>query len=113
MIRFKLNDIFQGGIERQILCQSAERKGVNTYKRLAFLPGKVYRLTDPVSIQTIKGKIGDVMEKMVLTSELKAELEAHDVKYTLKKCGTCTNAKTKAFFNPFVIVEDDHADERI
>lgn len=105
LLRFKLNDVMQGGIERIAMC-SGTKPGTTTNKRLIFIPGKVYRATDPIFIQYIKGEIGDVREKMVLTDSLKAELSAYKVAYEVKKCGTCTSAKPKAYFNPFVIVEE-------
>lgn len=101
--------MFQGGIERVVRCTGA-RPGLETNKRMTFVPKKVYRLTDPLAIQYIKGEIGDCRETMVLTAALKEDLALHNVEYTVKKCGTCTNAKVKAFFNPFVIVEEQNDD---
>lgn len=106
MIRFKLKDIFQGGIERIVRCSDPQRPGGEINKRKTFLPGKVYRLSDPIAIDYIKGNIGDVNEMMVLTDDAKANLAYHKIDYTIKKCGTCSNAKPKASFNPFVILED-------
>lgn len=105
-MKFKLHDIFGGAIERVVMC-SGDKPGIETNKRMTFLPDTVYSLNDPVAIQYIKGEIGDVREKMVLTADLKAQLEAAGIEYEVKKCGTCVSAKPKAFFNPFVILEDN------
>lgn len=105
MIRFKLNDIMQGGIERVVPVTGA-KAGTQANKRMTFIPNKVYRVNDPFVIQYVKGEIHDCREKMVLTNELKSELSHYGIEYEVKKCGTCTNAKPKAFFNPFVIVEE-------
>lgn len=105
MIRFKLNSIFEGGIERVVRCTGA-KPGLETNKRLTFIPGKIYKCNDPLAIQYIKGEIGDCRETMVLTAALKENLAFHNVEYTVKKCGTCSSSKPKAFFNPFVIVEE-------
>lgn len=105
-MKFKLNDIFVGAIDRIVMC-SGDKPGIETNKRMTFLPNTIYSLTDPVAVQYIKGEIGDVREKMVLTADLKAQLESAGIEYEVKKCGTCTSAKPKAFFDPFVILEDD------
>lgn len=106
MIRFKLNDIFAGGIERLVFCSVEGKPGVATNKRYTFVPGVEYKFSDPILTQYIKGQIGDVREKMVLTPQLKSDLDARQIPYEVVKCGTCSNAKPKAFFNPFVILED-------
>lgn len=105
-MKFKLHDIFGGAIDRIVMC-SGEKPGTETNKRMTFIPGQVYNINDPVAIAYFKGEIGDVREKMVLTPALKAELNAAEIQYEVKKCGTCSNAKPKAFFNPFVILEDN------
>lgn len=105
ILRFKLNAMFQGGIER-VVPVTGPKKGTQLNKRKVFLPNKIYRVNDPYVIQYVKGEIHDCREKMVLTAALKEQLEAYNIEYTVKKCGTCTNAKPKAFFNPFEIVEE-------
>lgn len=106
MIKFKLHDIFVGGIDRIVMC-SGSKPGTETNKRMTFLPGVEYTVSDPIVIKYIKGEIGDVREKMVATASLKAELAAAGIEYETKRCGTCTASKPKALFNPFVILEDD------
>lgn len=86
---------------------SGKTPGTETNKRMTFLPDTVYSLNDPVAVKYIKGELGDVREKMIATDALKAQLDYHGIKYTIKKCGTCTSAKPKAFFNPFEILEED------
>ena len=105
-MKFKLHEIFNGAIERIVMC-SGKNPGIETNKRMTFLPDTVYSLSDPVACDYIRGKIGDCREKMVATDALKSQLDYYGIKYTIKKCGTCTSAKPKAFFNPFVILEDD------
>lgn len=105
-MKFRLHPIFNGGIERIVMC-SGKRPGTETNKRMTFLPDTIYSLNDPVAIQYIKGEIGDVREKRVATDGWKAELDYRKIPYTIKKCGTCANAKPKVFFNPFEILEDD------
>lgn len=106
MIRFKLNDIFAGGIERLVFCTADGKPGVATNKRYTFVPEVEYKVNDPIMAQYIRGEIGDVREKMVLTPQLKSDLDAANIPYETVKCGTCAGAKPKAFFNPFVILED-------
>ena len=42
----------------------------------------------------------------MLTPELKATLAEYGVDYEIKKCGTCVNAKPKAYYNPFKLIEE-------
>lgn len=106
MMKFKLHDIFVGAIERVVLC-TGSKPGTETNKRMTFLPNTVYSVTDPLVIKYIKGEIGDVREKMTATADIKNQLKAAGIAYTIKKCGTCSTAKPKVVFNPFVILEDD------
>lgn len=105
-MKFRLNQVFEGAIERLVMC-TGKVQNTESYKRMTFLPGKVYNLTDPIAIKYIKGEIGDCREKMIATPALKSTLEAAGIHYDIKKCGTCSNAKPKAFFNPFEILEDE------
>lgn len=104
MLAIKLNDKIMGGaIERVVPVSDPHREGGILNKRYTFKPEDGWvKVTDPVSIQYFKGEIQDVRERMVLSANLKAELEANGVPYETQKCGTCANAKTKAVFNPFL-----------
>lgn len=104
-MKFKLHSIFNGAIERIVMC-SGKTPGTETNKRMTFLPDTIYSLTDPIAVKYIKGELGDCREKMIATDALKEQLKYHNIPYTIKKCGTCTSAKPKAFFNPFEILED-------
>lgn len=101
---FALHDFMAGAIDRMVMVSRPE--GGYTSKRLTFLPDTKYETTDPVFIDYIKGKIGDVREKMVSTAELKAELDRAGVVYEVTKCGHCPSAKPKVVFNPFKVIED-------
>ena len=104
-MKFRLHPIFNGAIERIVMC-TGPKPGLETNKRMTFLPDTVYSLNDPIATKYIKGEIGDVREKMVATEALKTNLEYHKIAYTIHKCGTCANARPKAFFNPFEILEN-------
>lgn len=104
MLAIKLNtDIMGGAIDRVVPVSDPNREGGILNKRYTFLPDDEWmKVVDPVSIKYFKGEIQDVRERMILTANLKSELETHGVPYETQKCGTCANAKTKAVFNPFL-----------
>lgn len=106
-MKFKLRSFFNGAIERVVMC-TGSKPGTETNKRMTFLPDVTYSLTDPIACDYIRGNIGDNREKMVATASVKELLEFNHVPYTIKKCGTCSNAHPKAFFNPFEILEDEN-----
>lgn len=74
--------------------------------RVIFEPGEVYEATDETLIKLIKGEIGDIRQKSVLTPNLKATLKEYDVPYDVIRCGTCAGSKPNALYNPFKILED-------
>lgn len=102
MLAVKLNEMMGGAIERIVPVTDPNREGGILNKRYTFVPGEWVKVTDPISQAYFKGEIQDCRERMVLTPNLKSELEAYNIPYETKKCGTCANAKTKAIFNPFV-----------
>jgi len=106
-MRFKLHDFFGGAIER--LCIVSRKEGGYTNAYYSFLPGKIYETDDPIFIDYIQGKIGDVLEKKASTPDLEAELAAAGVEVVPHKCSTCPTAKPQLWFNPFKILEDEDA----
>ena len=74
--------------------------------RVTFMPGEVYEAVDDTLIRLIKGEIGDVRQKSLLTSDLKQTLETNGVDYTVTKCSSCSGAKPYALYNPFKILEE-------
>lgn len=105
-MKFKLLDIFGGAVNKICTASGQNGKGY-TCAPMNFEPGKIYETTDPTLIKYIKGEIGDVMERPVLTDELKQELALGKIKYTTQRCSTCASSKIHAVFNPFEIVEED------
>lgn len=103
-MKFALYDFIEGAIDRLVM-KSNDKGGYST-ARVTFLPHTDYETTDPVLIKYLKGEIGDVNQKSLLTKDLESELKANGVKYEVKKCGTCPSAKPKAVYNPFRIVEE-------
>lgn len=106
-MRFKLLDFYGGAITKVCMASGQNGKGY-TMASMTFEPGTVYKTKDPTLMDYIKGKIGDVSERVVLTDNLRTELELGGVEYTTQKCGACASAKTKAVFNPFTILEEDN-----
>lgn len=104
-MKVKLHDFFGGGIRKLCLKSLDGGKGYTNVSYL-FEPGKIYEFDDPVLKQFFKGEVGNVNETMVSTPELVSQLKYYGVSYTTKKCGTCSSAKPKVVFNPFVIVEE-------
>ena len=102
MLAVKLNEMMGGAIQRVVPESDPSRPGGIVNKRVDFIPGEWVKVTDPISQQYFKGEIQDCRERMVLTANLKSQLEAYGIPYEKKKCGTCANASTKAIFNPFV-----------
>lgn len=107
-MKFKLHDFIEGALVRMIYKSAPNGKGkgiVNS--RVTFLPGETYEATDELLIKLIKGEIGDIRQKTVLTEDLKSTLKSYGVKYDTIRCGTCTGAKPYALYNPFKILEDN------
>lgn len=110
LLAVKLNEMLGGAIERIVPVTDPNRKGGILNKRYTFIPGEWVKVTDPISQQYFKGEIGDCRERMVLTANLESELKSYGIPYETKKCGTCANAKVKAFFNPFIWKELEDED---
>ena len=105
MAVFALYDFIEGAIDRLVMKSTSD--GKTTSARITFLPHVEYDTSDPILIKYLKGEIGDVRQKSVLTPDLKQDLEANGIEYEVKKCGTCPAAKPKAYYNPFKIVKED------
>lgn len=104
MAVFALHEFIGGAIDRLVMKSSPS--GGYTTKRITFYPDETYEVKDETLIKYLKGEIGDVRQKSVLTPELKATLAEYGVDYEIKKCGTCVNAKPKAYYNPFKLIEE-------
>jgi hypothetical protein len=102
---FKLHDFIEGALPRMIYKTSADGNSV-VNSRVTFMPGEVYEAVDDTLIRLIKGEIGDVRQKSLLTSDLKQTLETNGVDYTVTKCASCSGAKPYALYNPFKILEE-------
>lgn len=109
-MKFKLLDLFGGAISRVCMCSGQNGKGY-TCAHYVFEPGKIYETDDPTLMKYIKGEIGDVMEQPILTDSLKEDLRLGGIKYTVKRCSTCTGSKPHAVFNPFEIIEEEDSRE--
>lgn len=105
-MKFVLHSFISGAIDRMVMKSRADGKEGYTMARITFLPEEVYETQDEVLIKYIKGEIGDVSQKSIADPSLIDDLKTHGVAYEIKKCGTCSNAKPKAFYNPFKIVEE-------
>lgn len=104
MAVFALRDFIGGAIDRLVI-MSADSGGYTT-RHKTFYPDEEYEINDPVAIKYLKGEIGDVRQKSILTPELKETLAEYNVPYEVKRCGSCANAKPKAYYNPFKMVEE-------
>ena len=104
-MKFMLHEFIEGALPRMIY-KSSPNGGSVINSRVTFLPNEVYEATDETLIKLIKGEIGDVRQKSVLTQDLKETLESYGVKYEVTKCHTCTGSKPYALYNPFKILED-------
>lgn len=104
MAVFALHDFIEGAIDRLVM--KSNKDGLTTTARITFLPHVEYDTTDPILIKYLKGEIGDVRQKSLLSPNLKQELEANNIEYEVKKCGTCPAAKPKAYYNPFKLVKE-------
>lgn len=101
---FKLHDFIEGGITRMIYKTGEHGRTITS--RVTFLPGETYEANDDKLIRLIKGEIGDVRQKSLLTPQLKETLAQYGIPYETIKCGGCTGAKPHALYNPFKILED-------
>lgn len=106
-MKFMLHEFIEGAVTRMIFKSNPNGTGVIN-SRVTFLPGEVYEATDETLIKVIKGELGDIRQKSVLTPSLKETLNAYGVKYTVIRCGTCTGSKPNALYNPFKILEDEN-----
>lgn len=104
MIKFQLLPFMGGGIERQVMKTNPEGGYISA--RLGFNPGIVYEASDPVVIDYIKGKVGDVREKSLQTPQLLDALNDLGVPYEKKVCRSCNGAKPSLLYNPFQILEE-------
>ena len=104
-MKFMLHEFIEGALARMIYKSSSDGHGV-VNSRVTFLPGEVYEATDETLIKLIKGEIGDVRQKSLLTPDLKETLNTYGVKYDVTRCSTCTGSKPYALYNPFKILED-------
>lgn len=105
MIRFQLHEFIKGAMPRMIYKSTPDGVGrVNS--RMVFEPGVEYTATDETLIRLIKGEIGDIRQKSVLTKELKQTLASYGIPYEPVRCTTCAGARTFALYNPFNILEE-------
>ena len=100
MAVFALHDFIEGAIDRLVMKSNSD--GRNTTARITFLPHVEYDTEDPILIKYLKGEIGDVRQKSLLSPNLKA----NHIDYEVKKCGTCPSARPKAYYNPFKLVKE-------
>lgn len=105
-MKFALQDFITGAIDRMVMKSRADGKEGYTNARITFLPGETYETHDELLIRYIKGEVGDCRQKSIATTALIDDLKRNGIEYEVKKCGTCSNAKPKAFYNPFKIVEE-------
>lgn len=105
-MKFALHDFIGGAIDRMVMKSKPGVEGAYTSARITFLPEEVYEATDPLLIKYIKGEVGDCRQKSVATASLIDDLKSRGIEYEIKKCGTCSNAKPKAFYNPFKVIEE-------
>lgn len=110
MIVASLHDFIKGAITRMVA--KHDEKGGVVHARIEFLPGEEYEVDDPLLIDYLTGKKGDVRQKSQYSKELIDELKARAIPYDISKCGTCSNAKPRVLYNPFKIVEveDDESE---
>lgn len=104
MAVFALYDFIEGAIDRVVMKSTDD--GKTTTARLTFLPHVEYDTSDETLIKYLKGEIGDVRQKSLLTLDLKQELEANHIEYEVRRCGTCPSSKPKAHYNPFRLVKE-------
>lgn len=106
-MKFVLHDFIGGAIDRMVMkSKPGGKDGTYTSARITFMPEEVYETDDTLLIKYIKGEVGDCRQKSVATANLIDDLKSRGIEYEIKKCGTCSNAKPKAFYNPFKIIED-------
>lgn len=104
-MRFRLQPFIEGAVTKMVY--KTGQNGDTVMSRVTFLPGEEYTATDGKLIQLIKGEIGDIRIKSVLTPQLKQTLAEYGVKYDVTKCGSCSGSKPNAIYNPFEILEED------
>lgn len=103
-MKFTLWDFIEGAIDRFVI--KSNGKGGYTNARVTFMPDEIYETEDDILAKYIKGDIGDVRQKSIVTPELMEDIKSRGIEYELSKCGTCANAKPEVFYNPFKIVEE-------
>lgn len=104
----KLQDFIKGAIVRMVA--KHDKNGNVVHARITFEPGEEYDVEDPLLLDYLTGKKGDVRQKSVYSQDLIDELKAKNIPYEISKCGTCSNAKPKVLYNPFVITKVDEED---
>lgn len=108
---FQLHDFINGKIQRT--CQITNPKGNGVTNALyEFEPGEVYETNDPIFAAYISfNGVGDVREHALSTPDLREMLEAYRIPYETHRCGTCSGAKPKLYYNPFKILDERISNE--
>lgn len=105
----KLHDFIKGSIVRMVA--KHDKNGNVVHGRIEFLPGEEYTVDDPLLLDYLTGKKGDVRQKSVYSKDLIDDLKANNIPYELSKCGTCSNSKPSVLYNPFKIVDEEDENE--
>lgn len=106
-MKFTLQDFISGAIDRMVMkSKPGGPEGSYTSARITFLPGEEYETADPLLIKYIKGEVGDCRQKSIANVSLIDDLKSHGIEYEIKKCGSCSNSKPSAIYNPFKIIEE-------
>lgn len=106
MVTFRLHDFIKGAIDRMVIMTNP--KGGYYNSRVTFYPDEDYEVEDPLLIEYLRGEKGDVRQKSIYSKELIDDLTARGISYEISKCGTCSNAKPRVLYNPFMEVKDDN-----
>lgn len=104
MIRFRLLPFIGGSLERMVMKSNPDGGYISA--RLGFAPDTIYDATDPVVIDYIEGKVGDVREKSLQTPQLLEALKEYNVPYEKRVCYSCNGSTPSLLYNPFQIVEE-------
>lgn len=104
---FRLAEFIKGNVRKTAQITHPSGKGYSNAV-YEFAPKKVYETNDPIFAAYIRGeRMGDVLEHVPSTPELKEQLESYHIPYQIKSCSTCTGAKPKIWYNPFVITDEE------
>lgn len=101
----KLHDFIKGAIVRMVA--KRDKNGNAVYGRVTFEPGEEYTVDDPLLLEYLTGEKGDVRQKSVYSKDLIDDLKKNNIPYEISKCGTCSNAKPRVLYNPFVITDEE------